>query len=282
MSGTKLAGVIGWPIGHSLSPVLHKFWLEEHEIDGEYVPIALRPEDFSAGVDGLRRAGFTGVNVTTPHKQSAFAFAHAIDNAALRCRAANLLIFAGDGFEARNTDAAGLFESVTEELGTDFVVGEPALILGAGGAARAAILAVDRLGAAEICVFNRTESRARDLAQGIQRTVHAKMRVISPQNLHKTMESAALLVNATSGGMRGRSQLDLDLHALRRDAAVVDLIYNPLQTMLLKNARARGHPCMNGMGMLIHQGADSFDALFGVRPTVTRAVRAKLERVLAS
>jgi len=276
----KMAGIIGWPVSHSLSPVLHGHWLQEYGIDGAMVPLAARTEDFSAVIDGVRRAGFQGVNVTVPHKEAAFALAHRTDEAARIAGAANLLIFHGREIEARNTDSVGLVESLRETVGT--LDGKTAVLLGAGGAARGAVLALAMLGAGTIHLLNRDAGRAKTLAAALG--PHVKV-TISPGTLDdwtsRTGE-AALLVNSTSAGMGSNPPLDIDLSTLPKSAAVCDIVYNPLETKLLNDAKARGHKTIDGLGMLMHQAAPSFEAFFGESPIVTPALRAVLVKVLSA
>jgi shikimate dehydrogenase len=280
MSGNaKVAGVAGWPVAHSLSPLMHNHWLDAHAIDGAYVPLAVRAQDFAFAVNGLKRAGFVGINVTVPHKQAAFAIAHDSDEASRTAGAVNLLLFGKDGrIEGRNTDASGLAASLAEEIGRDRLAARPAVLLGAGGAARAAILALAALGLSEIRVVNRTRGRAEILIRDLAPKVSPRLSVADwPQ----AASGAALLVNATAAGMQeGASALDLPLDALARDAAVCDIVYNPLETALLAAARARGHRTVNGLGMLMHQGAAAFAAFYGVTPKVTRELRGELEKAL--
>jgi shikimate dehydrogenase len=276
---TKLAGVIGWPVQHSLSPLLHGYWLREHGLDGAYVPLPVAREDFARVIDALPRMGFAGVSVTIPHKQAAFALAHDVDDAAARTGAVNLLLFGTDGsIKGRNTDVPGLCASVREELGTEVVKGRVASVLGAGGAARAAVLALAELGAKEIRILNRHESRAKVLAAELQPHMAAKL---VSAGWNEAAQDSALLMNATSGGMAGAPPLEISLDPLPQTAAVCDLIYNPLETELLKQARGRGHRTMNGLGMLMHQAVPAFEAFYGVRPQVTPALRRELEQALA-
>ena len=278
---TKLAGVVGWPVGHSLSPRLHGFWLSQYGIDGAYVPLPVRREDFARVVDGLRRAGFAGLNVTIPHKEAAFAIAHDLDAAAKAAGAVNLLLFGNDGrIEGRNTDAAGLAASLSEGLGAESLRGKQVVLVGAGGAARAAILALSGLGAAEIRIVNRNQARAEALAQSFAGRVSAQLVPALWSDWEQTAAGAALLVNATSAGMSGNAPLDLALEALAMDAAVCDIVYNPLETALLKAARARGQRTVDGLGMLMHQAVPAFAAFYGVTPAVTPALRAGLEKAL--
>ena len=272
----KLAGIIGWPVTHSLSPVLHGHWLAEYGIDGAMVPLAAKAEDFSFVIDGARRAGFKGVNVTVPHKESAFAIAHRADLAATAAGAANLLVFHDGKIEARNTDSIGLAESLRENIGACGNV----VLLGAGGAARGAILALEMLGAAKIHLLNRDSRRAANLAASLAPQVKAAIEPGSLDDWKAVAASAGLLVNSTSAGMAANPPLAIDLSLLPVSAAVCDIVYNPLETKLLKDAAMRGHKTIDGLGMLMHQAVPSFEAFFGVRPQVTPALRAALVQVL--
>jgi shikimate dehydrogenase len=274
----KLAGIIGWPVTHSLSPVLHGHWLAEYGIDGAMVPLAAKREDFSAVIDGARRAGFMGVNVTVPHKEAAFAIAHRVDGAAKSAGAANLLVFQTCEIEARNTDSLGLAESLRENVGT--LNGGSVVLLGAGGAARGAILALEMLGAGKIHLLNRDPSRAKNLAASLAPQVKAAVAPGSLAGWSKVAKDAVLLVNSTSAGMGANPPLDIDLAVLPKTAAVCDIVYNPLETRLLKDAAARGHKTIDGLGMLMHQAVPSFEAFFGIRPQVTPALRQALVKVL--
>ena len=275
---TRLAGIIGWPVIHSLSPVLHGHWLAQHGIDGAMVPLAAQREDFTAVIDGVRRAGFAGVNVTVPHKESAFAVAHSVDAAAKAAGAVNLLVFRDGKMEGRNTDSLGLAESLREEIGA--LAGKSVVLLGAGGAARGAILALDMLGAANIHLLNRDSKKAAALAAALAPQVKARIEAGALDDWAKAAANAALLVNSTSAGMTGNPPLDIDLGALPKTAAVCDIVYSPLETALLKDAAARGHKTIDGLGMLMHQAAPSFQAFFGVKPKVTPALREALVKVL--
>jgi shikimate dehydrogenase len=258
-----LAGVIGWPVAQSLSPRLHGYWLAEHGIDGAYVRLPIRREDFSTALRGLRMSGFRGVSVTVPHKEAAFAIAHSVDAQAEEAGAVNQLIFREDGgIHGLNTDAPGLAASLSD---VD-IKGKPVVLLGAGGAARAAVVALRALGAGEIRGLNRSEGR-----------LGAK----SLSHWDEVARDAALVVNATSAGMKGAPSLALDLAALPATAAVCDIVYNPLETELLKQARARGLKTIDGLGMLMHQAVPAFEAFFGVRPTVTPGLRHALEEALS-
>ena len=276
----KLAGVVGWPIAHSLSPRLHGYWIEEYGIDAAYVPLAVRREDFAAALNGLRLAGFRGLNVTVPHKEAAFALAERCDNAAEIAGAANLLLFGENGIEARNTDAAGLRASLDETLGAGALKGRSAVIWGAGGMARAAVCALSDLGVSEIRILNRNPARAENLRAALMARTAAKLVCAGLEDWGRAGRDAGLLVHATSAGMNGAPSLDLPLDVLPGDAAVFDAVYNPLETRLLAQARARGLRTVDGLGMLMHQAVPAFAAFFGVEPKISAALRSALQEAL--
>ena len=275
----RIAGVIGWPIAHSVSPTLHGYWLAEEKVDGALVPLAVAREDFARVIRGLQMAGFRGVNVTLPHKEAAFALADQSDTAAKAAGAANLLIFLpGHKIEARNTDSVGLRESIRENFGE--LKGRTVGLLGAGGAARGAILALNELGAARVHILNRHPDKAASLAKVLTPMVASALDAGDLKDWPKLAGSVDLLVNTTSAGMKGHPALTLDLAGLKPSAAVLDIVYNPLETPLLKDAKARGHIAIDGLGMLMHQAVPSFEAFFGVQPKVTAGLRKHLEQFL--
>ena len=238
--------------------------------------VPARPEEFADVIARLRAEGFRGVNVTVPHKEAAFALAQKKDQAAVEAGAANLLIFR-DGIEARNTDTFGLVESLRAEVP---LTGKSVVLLGAGGAARGAVLALNQLGASTIHILNRNAARAEALAQALQKNLKSRLVPGALEDWRKVAVDAALLLNSTSAGMTGNPPLSIDLSTLPKSAAVCDIVYNPLQTQLLKDAAARGHKTIDGLGMLMHQAVPSFEAFFGTKPEVTPGLRAELERVL--
>jgi shikimate dehydrogenase len=276
----KLAGVVGDPISHSLSPLLHAHWLEAYGIDGAYVPLKVARESFAFALRGLRLVGFAGANVTVPHKEAAFALAHHVDDAARAAGAVNLLIFRDRHIEGRNTDSAGLSASLTERLGANALQGNIATLIGAGGAARAAIIALDALGAKEIRIVARNTTRGDGLARDMKPVVKAQLQSFALQDWSRAASDVTLLVNTTSAGMRGNPPLTLSLDSLPRNAAVCDIVYNPLETPLLKEAHDRGHTTIDGLGMLMHQAVPAFEAFYGVKPEVTLALRQLLEGAL--
>jgi len=278
----KLAGIVGWPVAHTLSPRLHGYWLNELGIDGLYVPLPVRPEDLSAVVRGVMKAGFKGLNVTIPHKQAAFALCHDCDLAARMTGAANLLLFPGEGrIEGRNTDAAGLAASLVEQLGNGLRE-KPVVVLGAGGAARAVAVALNDLGAGEIRIVNRSRGRAEQLAAQLSPHITPKIGAFEKSDWSKAAKDAALVINATSAGMNGTPSLDISLDDLPKDAWICDIVYNPLETELLKRATKAGFRIIDGLGMLMHQGVPAFAAFYGGEAKVSPPLRQYLERALRS
>lgn len=275
----RVAGVVGWPVSHSLSPRLHEFWLKQYGISGAFVPLAIRREDFSRALGGLVTAGFAGVNVTVPHKEAAFAIAHTLDARARAAGAVNLLVFENGAYVGRNTDADGLAASLKEALG-DTLSGKAAVMLGAGGAARAGIIALDALGMRTVRVLARSPAKAESMAASLRPFVTATISVFAWEKWREAADGVGLLLNTTSAGMKGQNMLDLPLDPLPKTAAVCDIVYNPLETDLLKRARERGQPTVDGLGMLLHQAVPAFEAFFGVRPEVTTELRAELVKAL--
>lgn len=275
---TRKAGIVGWPVAHSLSPVLHGYWLEKYGIDGAFERVPAEPGKFDAVIAELRANGVSGVNVTVPHKEAAFALADRVDAAAKAAGAANLLIFGQSVIEGRNTDSYGLAESLRETMGT--LAGKDVVLLGAGGAARGTVLALEALGATSIHILNRDAARAQALATALASHVNARLVPGALADWSKVAPRTALAVNSTSAGMGSIAPLELDLSALPPDAVVCDIVYVPLQTKLLKDAAARGLRTVDGLGMLMHQAVPSFEAFFGTRPQVDAGLRARLESEL--
>ena len=270
----KIAGVAGWPIGHSLSPALHGYWIAEHKLDAAYVPIAVRPEDFADAFKALPKLGFRGLNVTLPHKEVANGLVDERDFAADVTGAVNTVCFVGGRVLGQNTDVFGFAESLRES-GVTSLASKVVVVLGAGGAARGVIAAVFSLGAQHVYVVNRTSERAQALA------AHFAGRAIAEpmEALPALLANTDLLVNATSLGMVGQPPLEVDLKPMGQ-GAVADIVYRPLETPLLAQARARGLRTVDGLGMLLHQARPGFAAWFGVEPQVTAALRAHLVSIL--
>jgi len=275
-AGPKLACVMGWPVRQSVSPVLHSHWLKEHGIKGAYIALPIEPANFGRCVAALPLMGFAGASITVPHKEAAFALASSLDDDSRATGAVNTLVFQGDAIAGMNTDVRGFAASLSETLGADAARKGPAAVLGAGGAARAIVLALRRAGSPEIRVLNRTPGRSDALA----RSAGGSIRTVPWGDWKTALADAALLVNTTSLGMTGKPPLEIALESLPRHAAVADIVYNPLETGLLCAAKARGHQTMDGLGMLMHQAVPAFSAWFGVTPKVTPELRAELERAL--
>jgi shikimate dehydrogenase len=267
-----LAGVLGWPIGHSRSPRLHGFWLREHGLAGAYVPMAVRPAALPAALRGLVALGFRGANVTLPHKEAALALVDEADAPARRIGAVNTIVVGPDGgLQGSNSDGYGFLTNLWAALPTWSPSSGPAVVLGAGGAARAVVVALLDAGAPAIRLANRTPERAEALraALGDERVETMPWSVRA-----EGLNGAVLLVNTTTLGMHGHAALELPLDDLPQAAVVTDLVYAPLETPLLAAARARGNPAVDGLGMLLHQAVPGFAAWFGVEPAVTPALRA--------
>jgi len=269
----KLAGVMGWPVGHSLSPVLHGHWLDGLGIDGAYVPLAVAPENFAEVLKALAKMGFRGVNVTVPHKEAALAAVDDADALARRIGAVNTIVVGADGrLTGTNTDGFGFLENLKEGAPGWNPTAGPAVVLGAGGAARAVAVALIDAGAPDIKLINRTRARADRIAQdlGGPVTVH------DWDDRAALLANANLLVNTTTLGMTGKDPLEIALDALPTAALVNDIVYAPLETGLLAAARARGNPAVDGLGMLLHQARPGFEAWFGAAPQVTPDLRVRI------
>lgn len=263
---SPLAAVLGDPIGHSRSPRLHGHWLRRYGIAGHYVPLRVRPADLAAVLEMLPRIGFVGCNVTIPHKEAVLGLAARVTPLARRIGAANTLSFGPDGLEADNTDAYGFTWNILDSR-PNWQPRRVAL-LGAGGASRAVIVALQDRGATEIRIANRTSTRARALA------AEFGLVAVDWSDRARMLEGCDTLINATSLGMAGQEALDLPLDALPRQALVTDLVYVPLETPLLRAARMRGNPVVDGLGMLLHQAAPGFARWFGRMPEVDAELRA--------
>jgi shikimate dehydrogenase len=267
----RLACVIGWPVGHSRSPRLQGFWLEKYGIDGAYVPLPVRPDDFADALRMLPKLGFAGANVTVPHKEQAARLVDRLEPFAKRVGAVNTIIVGADGsLEGRNTDGFGFIANLKAGAPTWNPRSGPALVLGAGGAARAICAALLDEGVPEIRLVNRSQERAHQLAEEIG----GAFRILPWDEREAAAEGAGLLVNTTTLGMNGAPALEMRLDALPSSALVTDIVYAPLETDLLCRANERGHPVVDGIGMLLHQARPGFAAWFGRMPDVTDELRA--------
>ncbi|MDG4574719.1 MAG: shikimate dehydrogenase [Defluviicoccus sp.] len=266
----RIAGVIGWPVAHSLSPRLHGFWLRHYGIDGAYIPLPVAPQDLEAVVKALPKLGFVGANVTIPHKETVIAHLDHVAPLAQKVGAVNTLIVGDDGkISGLSTDGFGFLASLSASQPGWQAAAGAAVVIGAGGAARAIVQALIEAGVPEIRLVNRTARRARVLADHLG----GPITLIDWQDRAAALESSNLLVNATSLGMRGEPPLALALDALPREAVVADIVYVPLLTELLASAAARGNRVVDGLGMLLHQARPAFAAWFGIEPEVTAELK---------
>lgn len=266
-----LAGVIGSPIAHSKSPQLHRHWLETYGIAGHYIPMDVAHGDLESVLRHLPKAGFVGVNLTIPHKETVMKIADLITDRAILIGAANTLIFRKDGkIHADNTDGYGFMENLRAGAPGWNPRSGPAAVFGAGGAARAVISSLLDAGAPEILLANRTRVRAEQLAKEFG----SRLRVYDWLQAGNMLDDAALVVNTTSLGMIGKPELRVPLDGLRPQTVVTDLVYTPLKTKMLAAAEAAGCVTVDGLGMLLHQAVPAFERWFGTRPEVDRATRA--------
>ncbi len=272
-----LAGVMGWPVSHSRSPLIHNHWLAQHGIVGAYVQLAVAPSGLAVALPGLAALGFKGCNITIPHKVDTLQLVHQVDANAKRVGALNTIVVQPDGsLKGFNNDGFGYIQSLLDAKPDWRADSGPVTVLGAGGAARAVVLALADRGAKEIRLINRTFETANALAKEFGSPVHA----LPWAERHAALADIALLVNTTSQGMHGNPALDLQLDALPTQAVVSDVIYVPLETPLLAAARLRGNVTVDGLGMLLNQARPAFAAWFGVMPEVTPELRRLLMATL--
>jgi shikimate dehydrogenase len=269
-----VAGLLGWPVAHSRSPVIHNHWLAHYGIAGRYVLFPVPPEKLEPAVRGLGALGMRGCNVTTPHKQAIFPLLDRVDDLARRIGAVNTVVVEKDGtLTGFNNDGNGFLQSLRDADPKWRPDSGPILVLGAGGASRAVVASLAAQGAREIRVCNRTPEKAHDIATAIG----AVVKVVPWDQREDALDGVAALANATSLGMGGKSPLEISLDRLPRHAVVGDLIYIPPETPLLAAARARGNVTVNGLGLLLNQARPAFNAWFGVMPEITPALRAAIE-----
>ena len=272
------ACVIGWPVAQSLSPLIHQHWMQKHGIEGSYEAIAVDHGDLEKFLGGLRDDGMVGANVTIPHKQAVLNLVDDLSPTARSTGAVNTVIVAPNGhLSGLNTDGAG-FINWLEEAAPGWQAGQaPALVLGAGGAARAIVAALLAAGVNELRLANRSTANA----QALKDSAGSKATAVMPwDNRAAAARGAGLLVNTTPLGMTAMPPLEIDLSGLAPGAVVYDIVYAPLETELLSTARAGGFTAVDGLGMLCHQAALAFEAWFGVLPAVDSELRAKLEQAL--
>lgn len=268
----RVAGVMGWPVSHSKSPMLHRTWLTRYGIDGAYVPLAVAPQNLADAVRGLPALGFSGANVTIPHKEAVVAMMDRLTPTAARLGAVNTIIIEPDrSLLGDNTDGFGFIENLKSDPAGWTGRGGHAVVLGAGGAARAICAALIDEGMNRISVINRSRDKAVRIAADFGSVIEP--RPWTETDLSFALKSADLLVNTTALGMIGQPDLSVDMALLPDHATVTDIVYNPLQTAFLMDAAARGLRVVDGLGMLLHQGRPGFRAWFGLDPEVTDEVR---------
>jgi shikimate dehydrogenase len=269
-----IAGVMGWPVAHSRSPVIHNHWLAQYGIAGRYVLFAVPPEKLEAAVRGLSALGLRGCNVTTPHKQAIFPLLDRVDELARRIGAVNTVVVEKDGsLTGFNNDGNGFIQSLRDADPDWRPDSGPNLVLGAGGAARAVVASLAAQGAREIRLANRTPHKAQEIADAVGSVV----KVVPWEQREAALDGARMVANATSAGSAGKPPLDIPLDRLAKHAIVGDLIYVPPETPFLAAARARGNITANGLGLLLNQARPAFNAWFGVMPEITPQLRAAIQ-----
>jgi shikimate dehydrogenase len=267
--GKPKACVIGWPVAHSRSPLIHRFWLERLKIEGSYELAAVAPADFPAFVHDLARHGFAGANVTLPHKQTAFELCDVTTTTAARLKAVNTLWIEAGKLCGDNTDAAAFAGALDQDAPGWDINSRKVVVIGAGGAARAIVYSLTLRGMKRIFLINRTKERAAELAADFGASIEV--------GDFPDLSGANLLINTTSLGMRGQPPLAIDLAPLPPDAVVSDIVYVPLETAVIRAAKARGLRAVSGVGMLLHQAVPGFERWFGMKPCVTPELRGVVE-----
>jgi shikimate dehydrogenase len=272
-----LAGVMGWPVMHSRSPMMHNYWFGKHGLAGTYVPLAIRPEGLERALRALHPLGFAGCNLTIPHKEKAMGIVDEIDALARAIGAISCVVARPDGSLAgTNNDCFGFIQNVKDEQPGWRADAGPIAVIGAGGGSRAVCYGLAREGAREIRLVNRTFERARALADEFG----GPIKPLAWGDRHDALEGVAMVVNTTSQGMVGQGTLDLRLDKLPRTALAADIVYIPLETSFLAAARGRGNRTVNGLGMLLHQGRPAWKAWFGIEPEVTPELRRMVEKTI--
>ena len=260
------ACVIGWPIAHSRSPLIHGYWLKTYGIAGSYTRLPVEPQNLRAFIEGLRVNGFAGCNVTMPHKEEVFRLVTVADEQTRRLGSLNTVYMENGTLYGTSTDGLGFLANLKSAVPALDLRNRKVVVLGAGGSAAAIAGNLLAEGIAELCIVNRSLPRA----QAIADRFGSGIRPVTWDRRAVELAEASLLINTTSLGMTGQAPLDISLAALPSDAVVADIVYTPLVTDLLTAAQAAGHPIVTGLGMLLHQAVPGFEKWFGRRPVVTR------------
>lgn len=273
-----MAGVMGWPVMHSRSPLMHNYWLDQQGLAGSYVPLAIEPGGLAAALRALQPLGFAGCNLTIPHKLEAMTIVDEVDEVAKRIGAISCVVVRDDGsLFGTNNDWFGFIDNVKQEQPDWRADAGPVTVIGAGGGSRAVCYGLIREGAKEIRLVNRTHARA----QVIAKEFGGPISVLQWESRHHALDDVAMVVNTTSQGMVGQPALDLQLDRLPNTALAADIIYTPLETPFLAVARERGNRTVNGLGMLLHQGRPAWKLWFDVEPVVTAELRERMEHSIA-
>ena len=269
-----LAGVMGWPVAHTRSPAIHNHWIAQYSLKGAYVQLPVQPQNLEAAIRGLPALGFAGCNITVPHKVNAMQLMDTLHPAARRVAAINTVVVQADGsLLGMNNDGYGYIQSLRDAQPDWRGDAGPALVVGAGGAARAIVVALLDEGVPEVRLCNRTQEKA----QALKDAFGDRVTVVPWADRNSAMAGVRLLVNTTTQGMHGQPALDVALDDLPAEALVSDAIYIPLETPLLAAARQRGHQTVNGLGMLLNQARPAFQAWFGVQPELTPGLIAAVQ-----
>lgn len=271
---TIMAGVIGKPVAHSLSPMLHNTWLAARQIDGVYIPLEVGENDMEEAMKWLVKVGFRGCNITIPHKERALQLVDEVEEVAESIGAVNTIVVQNKKLLGFNTDAYGFWENIKPKIKDKEATLSHAVVLGAGGAARAVVYALKKAGAKQIHIIARDPQKAESLAE-----VSEDITISECSDLNLHLSSASLLINTTPLGMKGKEASSWDLVRLSKDALVTDIVYNPIQTQLLRDASTRGNAVVDGLGMLIHQALPGFEAWFGQRPELQNIDELKQELI---
>lgn len=277
MTVVPKACVIGWPIHHSRSPLIHQFWLKQYRLDGVYTREAVEPRVFADFLNNMATNGYCGANVTLPHKEQALQLCDKTSELARRIGAVNTLWFNDGRLFGDNSDVSGFLDNLDEQTPGWDAQCERAVIVGAGGAARAILAGLQARKIGSATLLNRSVARARHLAEEATDWGDARINAEPLDSVGQRLAGAGLVINTTSLGMSGQPELDLELGELPDHAVVCDIVYVPLETGLLKAARRRGLRTCSGLGMLLHQAAPGFRHWYGVRPEVTKELRALIE-----
>jgi len=281
MNDTKqffMAGVMGWPVMHSRSPLMHNYWLEQQQLTGSYVPLSIEPDGLAAALRALHPLGFAGCNLTIPHKLAAMEIVDEVDDVAKSIGAISCVVVRADGsLFGTNNDWFGFINNVKQEQPDWRADAGPVTVIGAGGGSRAVCYGLMREGAREIRLLNRTHARAQAIADEFGDPIQP----LAWEQRHDALDGAAMVVNTTSQGMVGQPVLDLRLDRLADTALAADIIYTPLETPFLAAARERGNNTVNGLGMLLHQGRPAWKMWFDIEPVVTPELRERMERSIA-